>query len=210
MKAPANSSGSFQLPPADTHFGRLIRIIDMGTTYNDMYQKDQHKICLMYELTECLMDEDENGERKPFIIAEFPTLSMNEKANLRKRIETWRGAAFESDEEAESFEIEKMLGACGLVTIIHGKKQNGDTKATIASIIKLPKGMNSPDPVNPLVLLELEYEKFDPKILETLSDKMQQIIKSSHEYQEIINKDNTNQALSDKPMPNDFDDDIPF
>jgi len=228
MKAHVNS-GDFQLAPEGSHFCRLIRIIDLGTTYNEMYSKNQHKICLMYELTSCLMEADDKGVQRPFIIAEFPTLTMSELGNLRARIVTWRGKDFVSDEEAEDFDISKMLNAPGLMTIIHSPNSKGKMKAKPASVISCIEGMEKPKAINPLVFID--FDDFDMKTFETLSDGMQKQIKESNEWKELIGESKTEQppaaalpdempVMSENPapqqqpapnaMPSNFDDDISF
>lgn len=227
MKAPAQSESSFVLAPPGTHSGYLTKIIDLGTTYNDMYNKDQHKVCFMYELSSALMEPNDEGVQKPFVIAEFLTLSMNEKANLRKRIEAWQSRGFNSDEEAESFEIGDLLGKAALITVIHVKKQDKKTdRASIASVIDVPQGMQMPERVADLLMFD--FENYSEETLGKLSDKMQEMIRGSQEYEAMFNPNTTNQnhsvpasqkyeadakadAKSEQQQPPaDFDDDIPF
>ena len=66
-------------------------------------------------------------------------LSLSEKANLRKDLESWRGKAFTA-EELKGFDIEKLIGVNAMASIIHN--QSGDrTYANISSISKLMKGL---------------------------------------------------------------------
>jgi len=196
--APA-SSGSFQLPPADSYISRLIRIIDLGTTMNEMYSKSQHKIAWGFELCNALMEPDENGNQHPFVQYEFLTLSMNEKANLRKRVESWRGAAFDSDEEASQYDIAQLLGKPAYLTIIHGKKGNGDDKAEIASLIKVPQGLEAPSSENEVFMFDLS--EFDQGTFDKISDGFKNQIMKSDEY--IAMQSPQGQSTSDNS-------DVPF
>jgi len=203
--APAASGGNYQLPPADSHVARLVKLIDMGTTMNEMYNKKQHKMAWAFELVNCMMAPDEDGKIKPFLVYEFLTLSMNEKANLRKRIESWRGVAFASDEEAEAYPIDQLLGKPCYITIIHGKKKNGNDRADISSLIKLPRGLTAKEPQNELVFFHLE--NFNQTIFDSFSDGMKNSIAKSDEYLAIKGGYPVHQAQS---LSDDFDDDIPF
>jgi hypothetical protein len=70
-------------------------------------------------------------------VSKFYTLSLNEKANLRKDLESWRGKAFSDAEIENGFDIEKLIGANCYLNIA----QNDKGKSVISAINPLPKGM---------------------------------------------------------------------
>jgi hypothetical protein len=76
------------------------------------------------------------------------TASLNEKATLRKDLESWRGKPF-TKEELAAFDLEKLLGANGLFSVVHikGRKDPSQTFAAIQSAMALPKGMERIAPV---------------------------------------------------------------
>jgi hypothetical protein len=78
----------------------------------------------------------------PAVIGQFFTASMNEKANLRKLLHSWRGSTF-TDEEAEGFDVSSILGKACLLTVVENRK--GDkVYSNIGGIGPLPKGMQAP------------------------------------------------------------------
>ena len=66
---------------------------------------------------------------------------MNEKANLRHHLDSWRGKAF-TDEEAEAFDVSTVLGKPCMLTVMHTQK-DGKTYANITGIGPLPKGISA-------------------------------------------------------------------
>lgn len=209
--APAKPS-NFELVPAGSHIGRLVRLIDLGTTINTLNGKDRRQIFMGFELPNALMKPDESNVQHPFMAGRFFTRSMSEKANLRNFIETWRGVAFANDEEAGNFPIDKTLGQPAFLNIIHKPKQNSsDMKAVITSCVKLPKEMNCPPAVNEIIMLDLDA--FDQQAYDKLSDNMKAMIQQSKEWTLIsgaVKPVAAPNPLAQNPNPADFDDDIPF
>src|SRR5689334_21178594 len=92
--ATASESKSFIPAPEGTHQAVCVDVIDKGMQPNKF--KDgalQHKIDIAWQIDEAR----EDGKR--FVVYKRYTLSLNEKANLRKDLETWRGRPFTRDEE---------------------------------------------------------------------------------------------------------------
>jgi len=206
--APVKTS-NFELCPAGTHIARLVWLIDIGTRVDEIYGKERRQIFWMFELPNELMKPDENNVQHPFSISQFLTRSMSEKANLRKELEGWRGQAF-TDAQAEQFDISTVVNVPAFLNVIHRQKQNGDTKAEINSIMRLPKGMECPPAINEVLILDLD--QFDQTIYDKLSDGIKGVIQKSNEWQVISGKVNPMppNPLASNPNPDDFDDDIPF
>ena len=135
------------------------------------------------------------------MMGKFYTLSMNEKANLRKDLSSWRGQEF-TDEQAGNFDIERVLGHACMINVIHGKKRNGDNKADITAITPPMKGLEIPPPTNELLFLDLE--KFDDLVYEKLSDNIKKMIDSSYERNRQYAQDQIDTEHCN------FNDDIPF
>ena len=62
---------------------------------------------------------------------------MNEKANLRKHLEGWRGKNF-TDAEAEDFDLASVLGKPCML-IVSESENGGKTYSNIASVGPMPK-----------------------------------------------------------------------
>lgn len=70
------------------------------------------------------------------------TLSVNTKSNLRKMVEGWRGKKFASDDEAASFDFEKLVGANAQIQVQHSKPtDDGKVYANVTLVAPPPKGL---------------------------------------------------------------------
>lgn len=207
----SNNGGSdFKLPPAGSFLARLYRIIDIGTQTTEWMgkKKMQRKIIAMFELH----GEDNDGqplqtaEGKPLIVSKRYTLSLDEKATLRKDLEAWRGKAF-TQEELDGFNLEVLLGKFCMVNVTHST-YDGKEYANIAGISQVPsalKKLGEPVGVNETMIFTLE--PFDQSKFDKLSEGMQGIIKKSAEYRNTFEPGAP--AVSSAPSEL-IDDDIPF
>jgi hypothetical protein len=209
-KQSSNSTSEFKLPPAGSFLARLYRIIDIGTQTTEWMgkRKMQRKIIAMFELH----GEDNDGqplqtaEGKPLIVSKRYTLSLDEKATLRKDLEAWRGKAF-TQEELDGFNLEVLLGKCCMVNVTHST-YDGKEYANIANISQVPaalKKLGEPKGVNELMIFTLD--PFDQDKFNKLSEGMQGVIKKSAEYRNTF-EPNAPAVIS---APSELiDDDIPF
>lgn len=136
----AKAGANFKPAPAGTFAGVCVDVVDLGVievTYAGA-TKAQHKVRIVWQIEE----DDDNG--RPFQVSKRYTLSLHEKAALRKDLESWRGRAF-TEEECQGFDVEKLLGVGCLLGIIHNSK-DGSNYANVSSIMKLPKTMPAPTP----------------------------------------------------------------
>jgi hypothetical protein len=134
------SNKTYAPAPAGVHHGVCVDVVDMGmleVTYAGK-TKQQHKIRLVWQIDET---NPETGER--FIAQKRYTLSLNEKATLRKDLEGWRGRAFTRDEEM-GFDVEKLISVNAFINVVHAQK-DGKTYANVVSIMPLKKGMPKMD-----------------------------------------------------------------
>lgn len=175
------TGAAFELCPAGTYQARCYAIADLGSqaiNFNGE-TKLMQKLVILWELSERMQDD------RPFAISKFYTASLNEKANLRKDLESWRGRAF-TPEELEGFSMAKVVGTNCLLNVIHSKDKQGRDRADISSIMALPKGMPSLEPVNDLVYLD--FDDFDSNAYERLPQWIRTKIAASPEYQAMANQ----------------------
>jgi hypothetical protein len=196
-----SEGGSFSLVPAGTYPAVCYRIVDLGTQPSTFQgeTKLKHKVMVSWELH----DPDTTMEDgKPMSMHQSYTWSMHENATLRKHLEAWRGKAYSDSELGEGgFNIKKLLGVGCYMGVVHNDS-NGSTFANISAISKLPKGMDTPAPVNPLTYFWIKKDTFDAGVLALLSEKIQTKIKDSPEYKRL---------MSGAPEPDNFHGDpIPF
>lgn len=129
-------SKEFTPAPDGVHQGVCVDVIDKGileTTYGGKTKK-QHKIVIAWQI------DEKRDDGKRFLVFKRYTLSLNEKATLRKDLEAWRGRAFTREEEM-GFDVENVLGVNCLLNIQHNQVAD-KTYANVVSIMPLVKGMS--------------------------------------------------------------------
>ncbi len=185
------------IAPEGTHHAICVGLVEVGTVDSEWQgeTKNLHKIRLTFELPDEL--HDFNGEEKPLVVSQEYTLSMGEKANLRKLVEGIIGVAFH-DEEAESFNIEELLGKNCLLAIKHKESKTGNKYVIISSASPLMKSMKDKKPFNPIKVLT--YEKWDAEYYSSLPDFLKDAMKATPEYQKMFGI----------PYPAEESDGIPF
>lgn len=134
-----------KLPEAGTVQGVCCAVWDLGLQLSffkteDGKDKHQHKVVIAWELSELINDPESDYNGLPYMLSKSYTLSLNEKANLRKDLESWRGTPFTEETIADGFDLEKLIGANCLMGVTHTQKPNGNTYANISAILPLPKG----------------------------------------------------------------------
>lgn len=182
-----SGSGNFKRVPAGVHIGRCYSLIDLGTQHSSgQYgEKFQHKVRISWEL----FGEDENGEPltidvdgqdMPLTISKSYTMSLHEKAALRKDLAAWRGRDF-TDEEVRGFDVSKLIGAYCMVNVTTSES-NGKTYSNVAGLTPLPAALKNAKPaaVHENVLFNLDEP--DLKVFDSFHEKLQEAIKKSPEW----------------------------
>lgn len=200
-----NSGIKRELIPAGNYIGRCYQMIHIGTVQESYMgePKQFNKVRIGWELPEeRRVFKPENGEQ-PFVISKEFTLSMNEKANLRKMLASWRGKDF-SEEEAKSFDITKLLGVPCMINIIHKPKASDPTTVyeQIASITPMPKGMKAGPQENKNQVLS--YDSFDWTLYESLPDFLKDKIKGSIEFARLQQPNHINSHNTEPEYANDL------
>jgi len=206
IEASSNSS-DFKPVDAGTYVARCYSMVHIGTIEQEYMGeiKEQNKIRISWELpTELKVFKEEKGEQPQSVSKEF-TLSMHEKANLRKSLESWRGKGF-SEEEAKKFDVTKLLGKPCMLSVIHKVSKQGKTYAEISSVSTLPKGMTCPDQINPA--FEFTFTPYDHEKFLSLPDWLRDKIKLSKEYR-MMNEPDHGETQADEPVVG-YNQDLPF
>ena len=127
--------------PEGQHQCVLVDVIDLKM-HENIYMGESkgmvHKCALVFQI-----DAVNPDTKKRFEISKDFTVSMGEKANLRKFLAVWRGKSY-SDAEAEGgAPLHKLEGVNGLMVVEHvrSKKNPDRTYANIVSVTGLPRGM---------------------------------------------------------------------
>jgi hypothetical protein len=206
ITATNNGGGNFEPVPAGTFAARCFEMIQIGTIKEVIQGKEKmlNKVRVSWELPTEAKVFKEGDPAKPQVISKEFTLSMNEKATLRKFLAAWRGKDFTED-ESKAFDITVLLGKSCLLSIIHKTSSSGSTYADIASVSMVPKGMTVPDQINDTSVLS--YDNWDWDKFNSLPDFIKNKITSSVEYR-TINAPET--AHLDNGSNQDIPDDLPF
>lgn len=183
MKLPVPSDGGYELCPAGNHLAVCNRVVDLGTQKVE-YEgqiKMQQKVFIGWVIPGELMEDG-----RPFGIGKRYTLSMHEKAAMRKDLESWRGKAFTPEELGPSgtFEIQNLIKKACFLSVVHTTR-DGKTYANISAVASLPKGTQTPTGEWETVFLSLDEKEFVPSVFESLSEKMQETIASSPEFKSL-------------------------
>ena len=112
------------IPAPGEYRARNFCIIDEGTQ-ESFYQgkpKSNRKMFYGFELSDTSYVFSEDKGAQPFMVNFEENLSTNEKANLRKLLEAWRGVPLTPTEVADSEETpltSKYLGKACMINVVH-------------------------------------------------------------------------------------------
>jgi hypothetical protein len=193
------------------HLARCYRIVDLGTQKSEWQGdvKHLHKVMLQFEVH----GEDDSGrplvtsKGEPMTISKNYTLSLGEKAALRKDLQTWRGRDFTA-EELRGFELKNILGVWAMLSVAKSAGSNGKEYTNIMSVnpvLAAVKKAGLPDGFNKIGLFYIDSPDMD--MFDTFSKNLKEKIQSSPEWQ-------SRSSHASKPSNgsgfDDLADDIPF
>ena len=214
LTARDSGGGSFTPVPPGMHLARCYRIVDTGTQKTEYQGTVKHlqKVMIQFEVH----GEDDDGKalvtskNEPMSISKNFTLSLAEKATLRKDLQAWRGRDFTAD-ELRGFELKNVLGAWAMLSVAKSIGNNGKEYTNIMSINPVPvaiKKAGLPEAFNKLSMFVIDNP--DMELFETFSSSLKEKIQGSPEWRAR----NGGQAPANKPAPSGsgFDDmeDCPF
>lgn len=133
-----NSDSKFIPHPVGQFVAQCVDVINLGEKVEDYAgqpKKLSHKCALVFRTGE------QNPETHDLIdIAGEYTVSMSEKANLRRMLETWRGKAYQED-ELDDVPLDKLEGQWAMIQVDQKTSSNNRRYARIISVTKVPKQM---------------------------------------------------------------------
>jgi hypothetical protein len=199
----STNSTTRELIPAGNYVARCYQMIQIGTVNEIINGENKllEKVRIGWEFPLELKTFNEEKGPQPIVVNEEYTLSMGEKANLRKMLASWRGKDF-TPEEAKSFDVTTLLGKGCMVNIIHKQSQKDATKiySKIGSVSGIPKGTTVPPQASKTFLLS--YDDFDFTKFDTLPDFIKDKMKTSLEFASLttLNSKQT-AAVNNIPAP---------
>lgn len=193
---PNSEGGDFKPHPKGPILARCVHVIDLGERVSEWQGLTSLKPGIQFIFYTGV--KKENGE--PFLLTsrEF-TNSMGDKANLRRFLEQWRGAAYTAEQVKKPIDLARLVGQPCQLTIDHGTSKKGRLYATIAAI----------SPVLPQVLEQVPaIPQPVPAIPQYVLDRVAQYAVEAAEYRERIGMNDTTNRAGDGTT--DGDDDLPF
>lgn len=198
----------FKKVPPGCHFAICNMVVDMGLQLSD-YQgksKTQHKVYLRWEVPDERVTYQKDGEdiEGPCSIGATYTLSLSEKANLRKVLENWRGVPF-TEEELLGFDITVLAGKCCQIMVTH-KTSQGKTYANITGVMGISKEQRkrAQTATSEVGVLVFSLDEEDEENFSRLPNWLQEKIK------ERVLPPGVKAATAVAQSEEEFDDEIPF
>jgi len=170
--------------PEGLHLGICIAVYDLGTQHLEMWDKDTHQVRIVWELPEHRIQFEQDGEQvdMPRGVTKTTTLSLHEKATLRKLLTSWRGKSF-TEEELRGFDLKKILGVSAQVQVIHRKSEKtGNIYSDVFNVLPAPKDRRDMKPENPIKFFSFEEYEQTQFIPEGIPEKTLETIKNAYEY----------------------------
>lgn len=139
MEFIAKSEGNSNIPRLENGVYTAISsmLIDIGGQKSPLDNNVRRKFMIVWNIVGEYVEV--NNEQLPRVMSKEYTLSLNEKSNLRKDLQAWRGQAF-TEEELQGFDLLTVMNKPCQLQIINEEK-NGKNYNNISAIMALPKGM---------------------------------------------------------------------
>jgi hypothetical protein len=211
------TSNNINPVPEGVHIAVCYSVVDVGTQYSEKYDKASRKFIVTWEMPACRIDVDRGGKKVslPRAISKRYTLSLADKAILRKDLEAWRGRAFTA-QELKGFDVKQLVGAACQLQVIH---TNNDSKtyANVGAIMALPNGVKAPKPENETTFFTLASLDQALRLPANMPEWQQNMIKESREWEKMSFKVSQN-TPKESPAPANAavaetsatDNDVPF
>lgn len=195
----------FKKVPPGAHFAICNMVVDCGLQ-EGFNGKPQHKIYLRWEVPDERVTYEKDGKQieGPCSIGSLYTLSLSEKANLRKILENWRGKPF-TPQELAGFDITRVLGTCCQIMVQHSEDGRYANVTGVMGVSRDQKQrVANTKPENEPLAYSLEDH--DQKIFVKLPNWLQEKIESRMEEPTEGMPSSAQSSGGDQ----EFDDEIPF
>jgi len=136
-----NSGSSIPLLPDDMYDAVCVQVIDLGTQKIEYQGQTKMSRKALFSWVVDGQTVEIDGKRKPRMVSKEYTLSLSERANLRKDLEGWRGSKFT---DVAKFDISKVIGtSCRLLVGTTGTGRSNKVEAVKKAIkqVAVPAGV---------------------------------------------------------------------
>jgi hypothetical protein len=127
------SKKTFKPAPEGLWDGVCIDVVDKGIVPTEWGPK--HKVQFRWVVNA----EPKRNDGKPHMVSMSYPISMDERSNLRKMLELWRGRKF-TPEELKKFDLETVLHAPCQIQVAHDTGSDGDPYAFPQVVMKARNG----------------------------------------------------------------------
>jgi len=129
-----------RIPPLEpgVYHAVCAMVVDLGFQYTPAYKRTARKVRILWEVVGETVTIGE--EERPRLISKDYTLSLDERSNLFKHLQSWRGKTFTDEELEDGFDLSKLCDANCQLLLIHKSGDRGPY-AVVDSVIPLKKGM---------------------------------------------------------------------
>lgn len=205
----ASDSGGgedFKLVSAGLHPAVCDMLVDLGLQEqkSQMYGDSvKHQVYVRWQIPGERLEYEKDGKtiEGPMTIGTFYTLSLSEKANLRKVLQGWRGREF-TKSELDKFDISGVLGKPCTLTILHKTGNDGKVRAKVEGVAP-PMANLPPAQIEGEAVLYDGGEEQSP-VWDRLRPWMQEKIKARVEPRQ------EHDLPEQRGADTDLDDDVPF
>lgn len=118
-------------PPEGLYHAVCADVIDLGLQTTKWGQR--HLVELVWQLAET------NDQGRRYTVRKRYTLSLHEKSQLRRDLESWRGRKFTDKEAIQGFDVEALVGVNCQVQIVHNLGTDGKTYANVHAVVPPPR-----------------------------------------------------------------------
>ena len=156
-----DSGASFAPHSEGQHAMFCVDVVNLGTNveqFQGQEPREVPKLALVFASGETHREAGKPDELK--LVTVEMTVSANEKSNLRKFLESWRGKSYTPEQAQAGLPIAKLYGHGALVSIEHVLTKRGNQFAKVTSIAPLPKAMALPDAESAKLLADYARPKF--------------------------------------------------
>jgi hypothetical protein len=127
----SDTGADFEPVPTGLRSAVLVNVFDIGLQRG--FRGDVNPECVfLWELADLKKDGN------PFTVTRRYTASLNEKANLRRDLESWRGKTY-TDEEIKAYNTDILIGINCRLNLVKKAKTNGKEYIEVAGVMK-PEG----------------------------------------------------------------------
>ncbi len=207
----ATAESNIEPVPEGVHPAVCVGLADVGTQYSEKFNTDHRKVVVTWELpdlTKIELDRDGKKESLPRHVSRRFTMSLNEKANLRHMLESWRGRKF-TDAELTGFDIGKLLGIACQLQVMHETTSTGRTFADVANVLPAARGVEVKAETPPTLFSVNDLTA--PELPAGLPEWLGKLVMESREWERLEKRQPAQAAPAPAPQPERTeDDDVPF